>query len=66
MSIEVRLYASDGDWLHPGLGSLLESLLGRLAVQAAMGSMVVVEVLPFAQLVVEDPGIVDHHAVQEA
>jgi hypothetical protein len=32
MSIEVRLYASDGDWLHPGLGSLLESFLSSLPI----------------------------------
>ena len=28
--------------------------------------MVVVEVLPLLELVVEDLGVVDHHAVQEA
>ena len=57
--------ATDGGCLHPGLGSLLESLVGGLAAQAAVRTMVVVEVLPLAQLVVEDPGVVDHHPVQE-
>jgi hypothetical protein len=36
--------ATDGDRLHPGLGALLESFIGRLAAQAAMGAVVVVEV----------------------
>jgi hypothetical protein len=49
----------------PGLGALLESLIGRLAAQAAVGAVVVVEVLPLAQLVVEDLGVVDHHPVQQ-
>ena len=31
-----------------------------------MGAMVVVEVLPFGELVVEQLGVVDHDAVQEA
>ena len=29
--------ASDGEGLHPGLGSLLASLIGRLAAEAAVG-----------------------------
>jgi hypothetical protein len=58
--------ASEGDGLPAGLGSLLESLIGRLAAQAAVGSMVVVEVLPFLELVVEDLGVVDHDPLQEA
>jgi hypothetical protein len=58
--------ASDGDGLHLGLGSLLESFIGRLAVEAAVGSVVVVEVLPLTQLVVEDLGVIDDHAVQQA
>src|SRR5512132_728899 len=57
--------ATDGDRLHPGLGALLESFIGRLAAQAAVGAVVVVEVLPFPQLVVEDLGVVDHHPVQQ-
>ena len=58
--------ASDGDGLHPGLCSLLESFIGCLAVEAAVGLMVVVEVLPFVELVVEELGVVDHDPVQEA
>jgi phosphoglucomutase len=50
----------------PGLGSLLESFIGRLAAQSSMGSVVVVEVLPLADFVVEDLVVVDHDAVQEA
>ena len=45
---------------------MLESLVRGLAAEAAVGSMVVVEVLPFLELVVEHLGVVDHHAVQEA
>jgi hypothetical protein len=44
---------------------LLESLIGGLAAQAAVGPVVVVEVLPLAQLVVEDLGVIDHHPVQQ-
>jgi hypothetical protein len=44
---------------------LLESFIGGLAAQAAVGAVVVVEVLPLPQLVVEDLGVVDHHPVQE-
>src|SRR5829696_9323898 len=58
--------ATDVERLRPGLGSLLESLIGRLAVQAAVGPVIVVEVLPLAQLVVEELGVVDHHPVQQA
>jgi hypothetical protein len=57
--------ATDGGWLHAGLGSLLESLIGGLAAQATVGAVVVVEVLPLPQLVVEDLGVVDHHPVQQ-
>jgi hypothetical protein len=48
------------------LGSLLESLIGCLAVQAAVGPVVVVEVLPLLELVVEHLGVADDHAVQQA
>ena len=44
---------------------MLESLIGGLAAQATVGAVVVVEVLPLAQLVVEDLGVVDHHPVQQ-
>jgi hypothetical protein len=44
---------------------LLESFIGGLAVEAAVGAVVVVEVLPFPQLVVEHLGVVDHHPVQQ-
>jgi hypothetical protein len=36
-----------------------------LPVEAAVGAMVVVEVLPLLELVVKDVGIVDDHAVKE-
>ena len=58
--------ASDEDELHPGLGSLLESLIGGLAVEAAVGPVVVVEVLPLAELVVEHLGVVDHDPLEQA
>jgi hypothetical protein len=58
--------ASDGEGLHPGLDALLESFIGGLAAEAAVGTVVAVEVLPLAELVVEDLGVVDDHAVQEA
>jgi hypothetical protein len=58
--------ASDGEGLHPGLGSLPESFIGRLAAQAAVGAVVVVEVLPFLELVVEHLGVVDDHAVEQS
>src|SRR5829696_4881030 len=61
-----RWCATDVERLRPGLGSLLESLIGRLAVQAAVWPVIVVEVLPLAQLVVEELGVVDHHPVQQA
>jgi hypothetical protein len=35
-----------------------------LAVEAAVGAMVVVVVLPLAEFVVEDFGVVDEHAVE--
>ena len=44
---------------------MLESFIGGLAVQAAMGPVVVVEVLPLAELVVEDLGVINHDPVQE-
>ena len=47
------------------MGSLLESFIGRLAAEAAVGAVVVVEVLPLPQLVVEDLGVVDYHPVQQ-
>jgi hypothetical protein len=53
-STSTLVCATDGDRLHPGLGALLESFIGRLAAQAAVGAVVVVEVLPLPQLVVED------------
>jgi hypothetical protein len=57
--------ATDVERLRPGLGALLESFVGRLAVQAAVGSMVVVEVLPLSELVVEHLGVVDHDPLEE-
>ena len=59
-----RPCATDEERLRPGLGALLESLIGRLAIQTTMRSMVVVEVFPFFELVVEDLGVVDHHPVE--
>jgi hypothetical protein len=35
-----------------------------LAAEAAVGSVVVVEVLPFLELVVEEPGVVDDDSVE--
>ena len=45
---------------------MLESFIGCLAVEAAVGSVVVGEVLPLAELVVEELGVVDREPVQEA
>lgn len=58
--------ATDDDWLHAGLGLcfLSESLIGGLAVEAAVGAMVVVVVLPFFEFGVEDVDVVDDDAVE--
>ena len=45
---------------------MLESFIGCLAVEAAVGSVVVGEVLPLAELVVGELGVVDREPVQEA
>jgi hypothetical protein len=50
----------------PGLGLLSEPLVGCLPAEASVGAMVVVVVLPFLELVVEDLGVVDDHAVEQA
>src|SRR5918995_124869 len=57
--------ATDEERLRPGLGALLESLIGRLAVQTTMRPMVVVEVFPFLELVVEHLGVVDNDPLEE-
>ena len=44
---------------------MLESFIGGLAVEAAVGSVVVGEVLPLAELVVGELGVVDHDPVEE-
>ena len=61
-------YATDGLWLRRGLllGLLFDSFVGGLAAEAAVGAVVVVVVLPFLELVVEDLGVVDDDAVEEA
>jgi hypothetical protein len=38
--------------------------LRGLAVEAAVGPVIVVEVFPLLELVVEDLGVVDDHAVE--
>jgi hypothetical protein len=43
---------------------LLESFVGGLAVETTVGTVVVVEVLPFLELVVEDLGVVDHDSLE--
>ena len=48
--------ATDGGCLHPGLGALLESFIGHLAAEAALGSVVVGEVLPPGPPVVDELG----------
>jgi hypothetical protein len=45
---------------------LPQPLVGCLAAEAAVGAMVVVEVLPLGELVVEQLGVVDDDAAQEA
>ena len=47
------------------MGLLSESLVGGLAAEAAVGSVVVVVVLPLAELVVEQVGVVDDDPVEE-
>jgi hypothetical protein len=49
-----------------GLGFLQQPLIGCLAGEAAVGSVVVVVVLPFLELVVEGSGVVDHDTIEEA
>jgi hypothetical protein len=55
---------TDGDRLRLGLGFLLGAFVGGLAAEAAVGAMVVVVVLPFMELVVEDLGVVADDAVE--
>jgi hypothetical protein len=45
---------------------LLQPFVGCLAAEAAVGAMVVVEVLPLGELVVEQLRVVDEDAVQQA
>jgi hypothetical protein len=45
-------------------GFLAAPFVGGLAAEAAMGAMVVVEVLPFLELVVEQLGVVDDDALE--
>jgi hypothetical protein len=47
-------------------GLLEQALVGGLAAEAAMGAMVVVEVLPFLDLVVEQLCVVDEDAFELA
>jgi hypothetical protein len=47
-------------------GLLLEAFVGYLAAEGAVGPMVVVEVLPLLQLVVEQLGVVDDDAFEHA
>jgi hypothetical protein len=48
----------------PRLPFQLQSLLGGLASQRSVGSMVVVVVLPLLELVVEDLGVVDDDPIE--
>ncbi len=60
--------ATDDHRLRLGRGLLLEAFVGCLAAEAAeaaVGATVVVVVLPLAQFVVEDLGVVDDDAVEE-
>ncbi|TQS30168.1 hypothetical protein FLW16_07380 [Microbispora sp. KK1-11] len=61
----VRGCATDGAGLHLGR-LLLEAFVGGLAAKGSVRAMVVVVVLPFAEFVVEDTGVVDDHAVEKA
>ena len=45
---------------------MTQSLIGRLAAQRSVRTSVVVEVLPFLELVVEQFRVVDDHALEEA
>jgi hypothetical protein len=45
---------------------LTQSLIRRLAPESAVGTSVVVEVLPLLELVVEDFGVVDDDTVQQS
>ena len=45
-------------------GFLQQAFVGCLAAEAAMGPIVVVEVLPFLELVVEQLGVVDDDALE--
>ena len=65
MKTTSRPCATGDDRLCLGRGLLLETFVGSLAAEAAVGAMVVVAVLPLAQLVVEDLGVVDDDARQE-
>jgi hypothetical protein len=58
--------ATDGGCLRLGLsgGLLAEPLIGLLPAEAAVGAVVVVVVLPLAQLVVEGVAVVDDDALE--
>lgn len=47
------------------MGVLLEAFVGRLRCEAAVGAMLVLVVLPFLELGVEDVCVVDGDAVQQ-
>ena len=56
--------ATDIGGLHRALGLLFWSLVGCLAIEAAVGSVEVVEVLPLLELVFEQFRVVDDDTVE--
>jgi hypothetical protein len=59
----VNVQVTGTDYTRAWVRCLSLSLRG-LAVEAAVGPVIVVEVFPLLELVVEDLGVVDDHAVE--
>ncbi len=55
-----------GHCLRGGHCFRAEFLIGGLAAEGAVGAVVVVEVFPFLEALVEDLGVVDDDAVEES
>jgi hypothetical protein len=63
-TVEAPRCATDVGRSHRGPGLLSQPFVGRLASQTAVRSVEIVEVLPLAEALVEDPGVIDHDAIE--
>ena len=57
--------ATDDGRLHTGSGLLAQSLVESLAAQGSVRAIEIVQVLPFLELGGEQPGVVEHDAIEE-